>query len=244
MQNSVKVSVITVCYNSARTIEATIQSILMQTYSNIEYIIIDGASRDNTLDIIKKYEKEFNGRLTVVSEPDNGIYDAMNKGIRMATGEVIGLLNSDDTYEFDAIEKICKGMTTSKYQILYGFARVYKDGEVESISMVTHHFLKQRMFNHSPCFVTRNIYFDFGMFNTRYKSVADYDFMLRMSEIEEIEFVPVYELVSNFYVGGISGTDLAYIDLEKMRKDYGMISKVKYYSEYIRFWMSNLIKRK
>ena len=100
------------------------------------------------------------------------------------------------------------------------------------------------MFNHSPCFVTRNIYFDFGMFNTRYKSVADYDFMLRMSEIEEIEFVPVYELVSNFYVGGISGTDLAYIDLEKMRKDHGMISKVKYYSEYIRFWISNLIKRK
>ena len=108
MQNNVKVSVITVCYNSARTIEATIQSILMQTYSNIEYIIIDGASRDNTLDIIKKYEKEFNGRLTVVSEPDNGIYDAMNKGIRMATGEVIGLLNSDDTYEFDATINICR----------------------------------------------------------------------------------------------------------------------------------------
>lgn len=244
MQTNIKVSVITVCYNSEKTIEATIQSVLKQTYSNIEYIIIDGASRDNTLAIIKKYEQAFEGRLRVVSEPDEGIYFAMNKGIKMATGEIIGLLNSDDTYEYDAIEKICNGMTKSKHQILYGFVRIFKDEQMDSITMVTHHFLKQRMFNHSACFVTKNIYSDFGMFNTRYKSVADYDFMLRMSEIKEIEFVPIYALVSNFYVGGISGTDFAYIDLQKMKKDHGMISKVKYYIEYLRYRLTSVIKWK
>lgn len=244
MKEEIKVSVITVCYNSEKTIEATIQSVLRQTYSNVEYIVIDGASKDGTVAIIEKYKEDFGERLKYVSEPDDGIYYAMNKGIKMATGEIIGLLNSDDTYEDDAIEKICASMTKEKYQILYGFTRVYRNGKVDSISLVTHHFLKQRMFSHPACFVSKNIYLDFGLFNTRYKSVADYDFMLRMSEEKQIEFIPVFALISNFYVGGMSGTDFAYLDLEKMRKDYGMIRKTKYYIEYVRFWFTHILRRK
>lgn len=93
-----KISIITVAYNSSETIRNTIESVLSQTYPNIEYIVIDGFSTDNTIDIAKEYEFNFEGRLKWLSEPDQGLYDAMNKGIEMATGDIIGILNSDDTF--------------------------------------------------------------------------------------------------------------------------------------------------
>ena len=115
----IKVSIITVCYNSAATIRRTIESVLRQTYQNIEYIIVDGASKDETLSIIEEYRDALGQRLRLVSEPDQGIYDAMNKGIRMAEGTLIGILNSDDFYEPMAVEHIVNAMTDEKYQILY-----------------------------------------------------------------------------------------------------------------------------
>ena len=92
------ISLITVTFNSAATLRNTIQSVLAQSYSNIEYIIVDGDSKDNTIDIIREYESLFSGRLHWVSETDKGLYDAMNKGIRMATGDIVGIINSDDFY--------------------------------------------------------------------------------------------------------------------------------------------------
>ena len=104
-----KISLITVTYNSSRTLRDTIVSVLAQTYQDIEYIIIDGLSEDNTIEIIKEYEPQFEGRIRWVSEKDTGLYDAMNKGFRMATGEIIGIINSDDLIaETTAIEKNCK----------------------------------------------------------------------------------------------------------------------------------------
>lgn len=101
-----KISIITVCYNSASTIEKTIKSVASQTYKNIEYIIVDGNSKDNTIDIIKKHE---NNITKWISEPDKGLYDAMNKGLALATGDLIGILNSDDTfYSVNVIEEIAK----------------------------------------------------------------------------------------------------------------------------------------
>lgn len=91
-----KISIITVCYNSDKTIRDTLDSVLKQNYKNYEYIIIDGKSTDNTLKIIKDYEKKFNGKLKVISEKDNGLYDAMNKGIKKSKGDIIGIINSDD----------------------------------------------------------------------------------------------------------------------------------------------------
>jgi glycosyltransferase involved in cell wall biosynthesis len=93
-----KISLITVSYNSASTIGDTFDSILSQTHPNIESIVVDGASTDGTLDIIKAFEPKFNGRMRWISEPDAGIYDAMNKGVQMATGNIVGILNSDDFY--------------------------------------------------------------------------------------------------------------------------------------------------
>ena len=102
-----KISIITATYYSERTLRDTMESILCQTYQNYEYIIIDGASKDSTLDIIREYEPRFKGRMRYISEPDEGIYDAMNKGLAMATGDVIGLLNSDDYYTSpDVLESV------------------------------------------------------------------------------------------------------------------------------------------
>ena len=102
-----KISIITVCFNSERTINETIKSVLNQTYDNIEYIIVDGGSKDKTLEIIKENEDKFNGKLIWKSEKDKGLYDAMNKGIKMSTGDVIGFINSDDLFcDNEALEKI------------------------------------------------------------------------------------------------------------------------------------------
>lgn len=98
-----KVSIVTVSFNSQNTISDTINSVLHQTYPDIEYIIVDGKSSDNTVNIIESLKDKFNGRLRFISEPDNGIYDAMNKGIKMATGEIVGLLNSDDIFASNTV---------------------------------------------------------------------------------------------------------------------------------------------
>ena len=98
------ISVVTVCFNSERTISRTIESVLNQSYPIYEYLIVDGRSSDKTMDIVKEFEPLFNGKMKVISEADNGIYDAMNKGILMAKGKLIGILNSDDWYEPDTLE--------------------------------------------------------------------------------------------------------------------------------------------
>ena len=160
----------------------------------------------------------FRSRMCWISEKDNGIYDAMNKGIRMAQGELIGIINSDDYYELNAVECMVNAMTEEKYQILYGAMRTWKDGEEESISISSHKFLRDRMIDHPSCFVTRAVYEDFGYFDSRYASVADYDFMLRMSEQKEVVFRPVYEIIANFTLGGMCSTDKAYIELVRMQR--------------------------
>ena len=116
-------SIITVCFNSEKTIQRTLQSVLDQTYENYEYIIVDGASTDRTIDIVRSFMPLFNGKMRVISEPDQGIYDAMNKGIRNAKGTLIGMVNSDDYYEPDALENILKtarGFAEGRIVTLFG----------------------------------------------------------------------------------------------------------------------------
>lgn len=223
-----KVSIITVCFNSSKTIRKTFDSVLHQTYEDLEYLVVDGVSTDGTIEIIKEYEPLFQGRMKWISEKDNGIYDAMNKGIRMAQGSLIGIINSDDYYEPDAVEVMVNALAEKKYQILYGAMRTWKDGEEESISISSHRFLKDRMINHPSCFVTKAVYEDFGNYDTQYRSVADYDFMLRMSEKDEVMFKPVYSIIANFSLGGMCSTGDAYMELEKMRRNRGIISEQQY----------------
>jgi glycosyltransferase involved in cell wall biosynthesis len=227
-------SIITVCYNSEKTIKRTIESVLNQTYSNIEYIIIDGASTDKTVDIIKEYEPKFQGRMKWISEPDGGIYFAMNKGILKANGELIGIINSDDYYEYDAVEVMMGAITDSPYQIVYGFTRNWVNGRAESISLLYHEFLSTRMISHSSSFVTKRLYMDYGVFDTEFISASDYDFMLRMSCKDDVEFKPVYRLISNFTSGGMSATSKAYYDLLKVQRRHKLITNSEYKKEFIK----------
>lgn len=237
-----KVSIITVCYNSSMTIRRTFDSVLNQTYADIEYIVVDGASTDGTIEIIKEYEPLFEGRMCWISEKDNGIYDAMNKGISMAEGELIGIINSDDYYEPDAVECMVNAMTGDKYQILYGEMRTWKDGEEESISISSHKFLRDRMINHPSCFVTKSVYKEFGCYDMHYKSVADYDFMLRMNERKEIVFKPVYEIIANFTLGGKCSTGEAYMELVRMRHERGIMSECEYRRKVRKDWIYRIYR--
>ena len=119
-----KISIITVTYNSASTLRDSIESVLNQSYSDIEYIVVDGLSKDNTVDIIKEYVPKFNGRLHWISEKDQGMYDAMNKGISMATGDVIGIINSDDFYHRnDVIAEIAEAFADESVQATFADVR-------------------------------------------------------------------------------------------------------------------------
>ena len=228
MMRDIPVTVITPCYNSEKTIRRTIESVLNQTYSNIEYLIIDGASTDNTVSIAKEYEEAFQGRMKIVSEPDDGIYYAMNKGISMATGELIGIVNSDDYYEKEAVALMVENRTEADYQILYGFQRVLRDGKEASICIHHHTNLDYQMITHPTCFVTKKLYEDLGVFNTSYKYSADYEFMLRMYHGGKVEFTPVYEVISNYALGGASGTVRGYRETNRLKYEYHLISKARY----------------
>lgn len=216
-------SIVTVTYNSSKTVEQTIQSVLSQTYSNFEYIIVDGASKDGTVDIIKRYAAS-DSRVRYISEPDNGIYDAMNKGIRMASGDAIALLNSDDYYEPDALENIAKYIPEGSFYVVYGMVRMLKNDKVEMVLLNSHDFLSERMIMHPACFVSKEVY-DQYQYDTSYRSAADYDLFVRLSQDERIEFIPVYKVITNFRMGGMSSSVAGIMETNEIRYKYGFITK-------------------
>lgn len=199
-----KVSIITPCLNSAETIRKTIESVLYQTYKNIEYIIVDGGSTDGTLEIISEYISQFSGRLRYVSEPDRGVYEAMNKGIRMSHGNLIGIINSDDFYERDAVESIIAHMGTEKYQVIYGYCRMIRRGHTRDIFKRHHKNLPNAMIPHPTCFLTRDIYCKFGLFLECFKIAGDYELMLRLFVSNSVQFIRVEKIIANFELGGLS----------------------------------------
>lgn len=222
------ITIITPCFNSEKTIEKTIRSVLGQTYEEIEYLIIDGGSTDGTMEIVKSYEQQFNGRLRYVSEPDEGIYYAMNKGIGMARGELIGIVNSDDYYEPEAVQNAAGHRSADKYQILYGFERTLIDGKEASIVMFHHQYLDRQMITHPTCFVTKALYEDLGAYDTSYRYSSDYEFMLRMFHSNRVCFTPMYRLISNFALGGASGTVYGYRETNRLKYQYRLIGRARY----------------
>jgi glycosyltransferase involved in cell wall biosynthesis len=229
MSSEMLVSIITPCYNSEKTIEKTLQCIENQTYKNIEYIIIDGASTDRTLDIINSHKAKLDGKLKLVSEKDNGIYDAMNKGISMAKGQLIGIVNSDDWYEGDTVEQVVKAFGKHKYEVVYGMQRNYLGDKEKAVFIYHHDFLPQQMITHPTCFVTKDTYKDFGVFDTKYRSAADYDLMLRLWESGKVNFTPIMRILSNFRLGGMSGSQTGVRENAVIRYRRGYMSRKKYY---------------
>jgi glycosyltransferase involved in cell wall biosynthesis len=214
MQELPLISVITVCLNSENTIHHTFDSILVQAHSRIEYIVVDGASTDSTVDIIKKYNEKFKSKNIIFkwsSQKDEGLYDAINKGIAHATGEIIGILNSDDYYEKDAVETIAK----AHYQhpeigIFYGFLRVLSNNSELVIHRYNYDFyllnLQSGIFaatQHPTCFVKKEIYNSIGNYDTQFAVAADYDFLLR-AKINGVKFFALDKVITNFSKGGIS----------------------------------------
>lgn len=203
-----KVSIITVAYNAEKTIEDSIQSVLEQKYDNIEYIIIDGASTDRTLSIVKKYEDRIS---TIISEKDKGIYDAMNKGVKAATGDIIGILNSDDFYiDSNVITDIVNSFNDSIDGVYADL--VYVEGDDTSKirrkweSGFYHHgaFKKGWMPPHPTFFVRSKVYSDFGHYALNLRSAADYEFMLRVIHKHRIKLNYLQRIIVKMRVGGES----------------------------------------
>ncbi len=197
-----KVSIITVVYNGAKTIEKTIQSVLGQSYDNIEYIIIDGLSTDGTQEIIRKYQDSI---AYFVSEKDNGLYDAMNKGIQKATGEIIGIINSDDWYAENVIEKVVQFYEQSEVDLIYGkVINILENGREILIGKKPIDYIWfQNVIHHPSVFVKRDIYEKFGVFDTKYRISADYDLLLRFYS-KGVRFGYMDEIIAYFRMGGIS----------------------------------------
>lgn len=199
------VSIITVVFNGDKHLENAIQSVINQTYENIEYIIIDAGSTDGTLDIIKKYE----GHIDYwISEPDKGIYDGMNKGISLSTGEVIGLLNSDDWYENYTVHKVVEEYhKSSPFSIFFGDIRKFSlQGKATYLVPSTYprkSLIYGCTINHPSCFVNIKTYQKIGVFNLSFDIAADYEFLLRAWKAN-INFYYISSVLTNFRVGGIS----------------------------------------
>lgn len=236
-------SIITVCFNSEKTIERTIKSVLEQSCQDYEYILVDGASSDRTLEIIHKYKPLFQGRMKLISEPDKGIYDAMNKGIQAASGELIGIINSDDYYEKDALEKIARAYLGYDYTIIYGMLRTILNGKEVAVYIKNHEFLEKDMIAHPSCFVTKKIYNRFGGYSLQYPYSADYEFMLRIKRQKEVRFTPIYSIISNFSLDGASGSVKAYRDTLKLQHEYRLIGKLEYRVKMIKSWIAMKLGR-
>lgn len=223
------VSVLTPCFNSVKTIEKTLECIEKQTYQNIEYIIIDGGSTDGTLELIEQRRSRLPRQFTLISEKDNGIYDAMNKGIGLAKGKLIGIVNSDDWYEEDTVEQIVKHYQGNQYEVVYGMQRTYLNGKEKATFIYHHDFLPEQMITHPTCFVTKDAYKAFGVFDLKYRSAADYDLMLRFYESQRVVFTPIYQVLSNFQLGGMSSSQVGVRENAVIRYERGFMSKKKYH---------------
>ena len=202
------ISVVTVCYNSEKTIGVTIESILNQTYDNYEYLIVDGDSTDNTLEIIKKYEPKFEGRLRYISEKDTGIYNAMNKGIRESSGTVIGILNSDDYYSPDTLELVAQKYEVESYPLLVingDMIRVSESGEEIYHYKFTDNLIEQKQcFGHPAMFAAKVVYDKIGLYDETYRLAADGEWQYRAHEDPNVKYVLCHEVFNHMREGGAS----------------------------------------
>ena len=225
MSNLPKISIITVSYNSVTTIKDTIESIITQDYKDIEYIIIDGRSDDGTVDVIKRYITEID---YFISEKDSGIYDAMNKGIMAATGDIVGILNSDDFYPNNfVLSNVAKSFQQQNCDAVYGdlvyvnanntskITRYWQAGEYSTIKIKNGWMLP-----HPTFFVKLSIYNRFGLYNTDLKKAADYEMILKLLYKYNISVFYIPMILVKMRMGGVSNASL--FDRLKANKEDGL----------------------
>jgi len=209
-----KISIITVAYNSAKTIEDTIKSVLSQNYVDIEYIIIDGKSSDATLDIVNTYHQNIS---RVISETDQGIYDAMNKGIKVATGQIIGFLNSDDVFEnknvlsliadqFNRDQSISVVYGDLKYVLINDLNKIKR--RWKSLPYYNKFFDDGHVPPHPALYIKKIVYEEIGYFDIGYKLAADYEFMLRLFKKHNFKSIHVAAFLVRMRLGGATNKNI------------------------------------
>jgi len=241
-----KISIITVCFNSAKTITDTIHSVASQDYHEIEHIIIDGGSTDGTVEIIANVSSV----ASFVSEPDKGIYDAMNKGILMATGDIIGILNADDFYSrTDAISLMASVFSDKQVDACYAdlvyvdaintdkIKRYWKSCKFESGL-----FLKGWMPAHPTFFARKSVYQQHGLFHLNYRIAADVEMLFRLLEMKQINAVYLPETIIKMRLGGT--TNKSFKNIKKQNQEVLMILDAFYgHVNRFQFFVSKLINR-
>lgn len=238
MAQNVLVSITTVAYNGEKTIAQAIESVLCQTYSNIEYIIVDGRSTDATVEIAKGYQEAFQERgisYRIISEKDQGMYDALNKGIKLSNGNILGNVNCDDWYEPDAIETVVKKFADANCNVVYGNIKIYKPtGNMIKKAKFTK-IATTRHWNHPTMFVTRDLYE-----KHQYRCLNmydDLDMLLRLRN-EGCRFGTVDKVISNFRFGGMSNEK----DFKKMMERIRIRYQVYRRNGYSRlYWLDGAI---
>jgi glycosyltransferase involved in cell wall biosynthesis len=243
----VKISIITPTFNSNATVQDTLESVLNQTYKEIEHIIIDGASKDNTLEIVKRFPHVSK----FISEPDKGIYDAMNKGIDLAKGDLIGILNSDDIFiDNEIISKIVHEFKTRNIDALYGNISYFS---TEKPSTIARYWQSKPYYStffddgnvppHPALFVKKSVYNAIGKYKIHYKIAADYEFMLRMLKIHDFKSYFMDETIVKMRLGGVSNKGLSsYIISTKELRNTWEINGLKYPLSL--YWLRPYIKIK
>lgn len=207
-----KVSIITATFNSAKTIKDTVLSVAHQTHKQIEHIIIDGCSTDNSLNIAG----HFGHAGPQLCEPDNGIYDAMNKGVKMSTGDIIGILNSDDFYpDAQVIEKVVKAFDSGDYDAVYGDLVYVDPNQVKRVlrEWIAGVYNKKLFYNgwmppHPTFFVKKEVYEKHGLFNLSFKSSSDYELLLRFMLLKEIKVKYLPDVLVHMRAGGNSNKSI------------------------------------
>ena len=196
-----KFTIITVCLNSAKTIRRTFDSLLEQSFKDYEYIVVDGKSTDGTVEIIREYEPKFQGRMRWISEKDKGLYDAMNKGLRMATGDVVGILNSDDYFTApDVVAQVAETMADKTLDAVYGDIHFIRDGQPGKCIR----YYSSKLFRpfclrfgfmpaHPSFYCRREIFSKAGLYKTDYKIGSDYEMMVRLFMVHKIKtrYLPI-----------------------------------------------------
>ena len=206
---SMKISVITVCYNSAVTIASTLESIALQSYHDVEHIIIDGGSTDGTLDVVRSWSKHV---VILISEPDTGIYDAMNKGVGLATGDVIAFLNADDFYKnASVLANVAQAMQGEKLDAIYGDVEYFRPDQP---GIIVRRYNSGRfspdklawgwMPAHPALFVRKALFSRYGAFRTDYRIAGDFEFIARVFKHPDLRHRHLCESLVLMQLGGIS----------------------------------------
>lgn len=239
-----KISIVTVSYNSSKTIRDTINSVLEQDYPDIEYIIVDGLSTDGTHEIVSSYGSRIS---KFISEDDKGLYDAMNKGIDMATGDVIGIINSDDLYaNSNVISKIATIFDKENVDVVYGDLYYFKTGlpnnplryyrgGVFSLRRVSYGLMPP----HPTFFIRKSVYERFEKFDIQYTLSADFDLILRFLGVHKVSFKYIPEVLVKMRTGGKSTSSLKRTmimnqeDLHSCKKNGVKTNIFKFYSKYL-----------